>query len=57
MKSFIDSNVLIYWVEYSERAATVESLLADDATISVQVLNEFTKIGRASCRERVSSPV
>lgn len=44
MKSFIDSNVLIYWVEDSERAAIVESLLADDATISVQVLNEFTNV-------------
>ena len=44
MKSFIDSNVLIYWTDDSTRAETVEQLLAGDASISIQVLNEFTNV-------------
>ncbi len=44
MKSFIDSNVLIYWTDDSSRADTVEQLLAADASISIQVLNEFTNV-------------
>jgi predicted nucleic acid-binding protein len=44
MKSFIDSNVLIYWTDDSTRADVVEKLLAADASISVQVLNEFTNV-------------
>lgn len=44
MKSFIDSNVLIYWTDDSTRAETVEQLLAADANISIQVLNEFTNV-------------
>jgi predicted nucleic acid-binding protein len=44
MKSFIDSNVLIYWTDDSTRADVVEKLLAADASISIQVLNEFTNV-------------
>jgi predicted nucleic acid-binding protein len=44
MKSFIDSNVLIYWTDDSTRADVVEQLLASDACISIQVLNEFTNV-------------
>ena len=44
MKSFIDSNVLIYWTDDSTRAETVEQQLAADASISIQVLNEFTNV-------------
>jgi len=44
MKSFIDSNVLIYWTDDSTRAEVVEKLLAADASISIQVLNEFTNV-------------
>lgn len=44
MKSFIDSNVLIYWTDNSARADVVEQLLASDACISIQVLNEFTNV-------------
>ena len=44
MKSFIDSNVLIYWTDDSTRADVVEQLLAADASISIQVLNEFTNV-------------
>jgi len=41
VKAFIDTNVLIYWVDDSARADVVEQLLAQQAVISVQVLNEF----------------
>ena len=44
MKSFIDSNVLIYWTDDSTRADVVEQLLVADASISIQVLNEFTNV-------------
>lgn len=44
MKCFVDTNVLIYWVDAGPRADTVEKLLADDAVISVQVLNEFANV-------------
>ena len=37
MKSFIDSNVLIYWTDDSKRADIVEKLLAADAGSSVEV--------------------
>lgn len=46
MKAFIDTNVLIYWVDDSERADVVEQLLAQHAVISVQVLNEFANVLR-----------
>ena len=44
MKAFIDSNVLIYWSDDGPRADLVEQLLLNDASISVQVLNEFTNV-------------
>ena len=44
MKAFIDSNVLIYWSGDGPRADIVEQLLLNDASISVQVLNEFTNV-------------
>ena len=46
MKYFIDTNVLIYWVDDSARADVVEQLLAQQAVISVQVLNEFANVLR-----------
>lgn len=46
MKTFIDTNVLIYWVDAGDRADRVEALLAQDAVISVQVLNEFANVLR-----------
>jgi predicted nucleic acid-binding protein len=46
VKSFIDTNVLIYWVDDSARADLVEQLLAQQAVISVQVLNEFANVLR-----------
>ena len=44
MKCFIDTNVLVYWVDGGPRADTVEKLLAGNAAISVQVLNEFANV-------------
>ena len=38
MKCFVDTNVVIYWVDDGARADTVEDLLAGNAVISVQVL-------------------
>ena len=46
MKSFIDTNVLIYWVDDSARADVVEQLLSQQAVICVQVLNEFANVLR-----------
>ena len=46
MKAFIDTNVLIYWVDDSARADLVEQLLAQQAVMSVQVLNEFADVLR-----------
>lgn len=46
MKVFIDTNVLIYWVDDSTRADRVEQLLAQQSVISVQVLNEFANVLR-----------
>ena len=46
MRAFIDTNALIYWVDDSTRADTVEKLLAGDSVISVQVLNEFANVLR-----------
>jgi predicted nucleic acid-binding protein len=46
VRTFIDTNVLIYWVDDSARADTVEQLLAGESVISVQVLNEFANVLR-----------
>ncbi len=46
MKTFIDTNVLIYWVDASARADQVEQWLAGESVISVQVLNEFANVLR-----------
>jgi predicted nucleic acid-binding protein len=44
VKAFIDTNVLIYWVDAGARADVVEQLLTGDCVISVQVLNEFANV-------------
>jgi len=46
VKAFIDTNVLIYWVDAGPRADIVEQLLAGNCVISVQVLNEFANVLR-----------
>jgi predicted nucleic acid-binding protein len=46
VKAFIDTNVLVYWVDDSARADTVEKRLAGDSVTSVQVLNEFANVMR-----------
>ena len=54
MRTFIDTNVLIYWVDDSARADTVEQLLAGESVISVQVLNEFVNVSRKRLRREWS---
>jgi len=44
VKAFIDTNVLIYWVDAGARADVVEQLLTGDCVISAQVLNEFVNV-------------
>ena len=46
MRTFIDTNVPVYWVDDSARADAVEQLLAGESVISVQVLNEFANVLR-----------
>lgn len=46
MRTFIDTNVLVYWVDDSARADVVEQLLAGESVINVQVLNEFANVLR-----------
>jgi predicted nucleic acid-binding protein len=44
---FLDSNVLLYLMSSNDRRAdSVESLIADGGTISVQVLNEVAHVAR-----------
>jgi predicted nucleic acid-binding protein len=43
---FIDTNVLVYWIQDQDRAEVVKSLLSGDCVISVQVLNEFANVLR-----------
>lgn len=54
MKHFIDTNVLIYWVDDSARADLVEELLAGESVISVQVLNEFANVLRKKRAMRIA---
>ena len=54
MKAFIDTNVLIYWLDQGVRADQVEALLAGEAVISVQVLNEFANVLRKKRNAAIS---
>lgn len=46
MSSFFDSNVLLYLLEESPKAAQSVELVKRGGTISVQVLNEFVEVAR-----------
>jgi predicted nucleic acid-binding protein len=46
MTIFLDTNVLVYWVDKHRHADQVEALLQQDCAISVQVLNEFANVLR-----------
>ena len=46
MKRFLDSNILVYAFTSDRRTFTARQLLADDFTISAQVLNEFVNVSR-----------
>ncbi len=50
MSFFLDTNVLVYWVDEHPFAQRVEALLAQDCVISVQVLNEFVNVLKAKRR-------
>lgn len=45
-RGFLDTNVLVYWLQDSERAKIVDVLLEWRCVISVQVLNELTNVMR-----------
>jgi predicted nucleic acid-binding protein len=47
MSIFLDTNVLVYWVDKHRHADQVEALLEQDCVISVQVLNEFANVLRS----------
>lgn len=46
MSVFLDTNVLVYWVDKHPFAERVEQLLESDCVISAQVLNEFANVLR-----------
>ena len=41
-RGFLDTNVLVYWLQDSERAKVVDGLLEQRCVVSAQVLNELT---------------
>lgn len=45
-RGFLDTNVLVYWLQDSERAKVVDVLLEQRCVISVQVLNELANVMR-----------
>ena len=46
-EAFVDTNVLVYVLgEHDRRTAKAESLLADGAVVSIQVLNELASVAR-----------
>jgi predicted nucleic acid-binding protein len=45
-KKFIDTNLLVYWTEGSNKHRIVDPLLEQGAVISVQVLNELVNVLR-----------
>ena len=45
-RGFLDTNVLVYWLQDSDRATVVDALLERRCVISVQVLNELTHVMR-----------
>jgi predicted nucleic acid-binding protein len=45
-KIFLDSNIVLYAFTDDVRSAIAETLLAQGADLSVQVLNEFTNVAR-----------
>ena len=45
-RGFLDTNVLVYWLQDSDRATVVDGLLEQRCVISVQVLNELANVMR-----------
>jgi predicted nucleic acid-binding protein len=44
MKRFLDTNILVYAFSEDRRALVARRILADDFSISTQVLNEFVNV-------------
>ena len=47
MSAFLDTNVLIYWIDEYPFSQQAEALITRDNVISVQVLNEFSNVLRS----------
>lgn len=45
-RAFLDTNILVYWLQDSQRAQVVDALLEQRCVISVQVLNELANVMR-----------
>ena len=43
-RAFLDSNVLLYLIEDSDRATRAAALVSEGGIVSVQVLNEFVSV-------------
>jgi predicted nucleic acid-binding protein len=46
VKSFFDTNILIYGQQKTDKGSIARKLLMRGGTVSVQVLNEFTAVAR-----------
>ena len=46
MSAFLDTNILIYWIDDHPFSQRAEALITRDNVISVQVLNEFSNVLR-----------
>lgn len=46
MSAFLDTNVLVYWIDDHPFSKRAEALITRDNVISVQVLNEFSNVLR-----------
>ena len=46
MSAFLDTNILVYWIDVHPFSARAEALITRENVISVQVLNEFSNVLR-----------
>lgn len=54
MRSFFDTNILVYAFLDTEKRAKALNVLSQGGTISAQVLNEFTNLARKKCKREWS---
>ncbi|WP_293857665.1 PIN domain-containing protein [uncultured Alsobacter sp.] len=50
MKTFFDTNVLVYASQADPKGTVARALLAEGGVVSVQVLNEFVSVSRRKLR-------